>query len=329
VKAFDRKFGAEFVAGLPATPAVYRIYDVSGLLIYIGKAKNLRRRLGQYRNAKRRKAHFKMRQIVRDAHRIEFDPCASDREASLLEARLIQEHRPRWNTAGAFYFMYPMLGIRSQDGITSFCYSTTPEAFADFELHGAYRSRGITGGAFWALMELLSYVGHRQPRDRKRTVPKYSHVVSFRRLPDEWMGKWRAFLRGDSREAMELLVLSLVENAGARRKGRDIQKSLNRLRLFWSHEACSLRKVRETMAYEVYPVPQKERDFLYLNRRFDRAEAAARKASELLKGDLGPKSGSEVTPNDSRNHEAADRRKDGARRKGRADRSAEHGRGAL
>ncbi len=214
--------------------------------------------------------------FVSDAHRIEFEPCASDLDACLLEARLIQEHRPRWNTAGAFYFLYPLVGIRFKEGVTSFCYSTHPEEFPDFEMHGAYRSRGITGSAFWALAELLGYVGHRQPRDRKRAVPKYSHVVSFRRLPEEWMDKWRAFLRGDSREAMELLVLSLIENAGARRKGRDVQKALNRLRLFWSHEACSLRKVRETMGYEVYPVPQKERDFLYLKRRFERAEKTAR-----------------------------------------------------
>jgi excinuclease ABC subunit C len=164
------------------------------------------------------------------------------------------------------------VGIRFEDGMTSFCYTTHPDEFAEFELHGAYRSRWITGSAFWALMELLAYVGHRMPKNRKRPVPKYSHIVRFRQLPEGWMEKWRAFLRGDSREAMELLVLSLVENAGARRKGRDVQKALNRLRHFWSHEACSLRKVRETLAYTGYPVPQRERDFLYLKRRFERAE---------------------------------------------------------
>jgi predicted GIY-YIG superfamily endonuclease len=275
VKAFDKKFGARFVAALPATPAVYRVYDAAGALIYIGKAKNLRRRLGQYRNAKRRKAHFKMRQIVSDARRIEYEACASDLDACLLEARLIQEHRPRWNTAGAFFFLYPLVGVKFEGGITSFCYTTHPESFADFDLHGAYRSRGITGGAFWALVELLAYVGHRVPRDRKREVPKYSHVVRFRQLPEGWMEKWREFLRGDSREAMEWLVLALVENAGARRKGREVQKALNRLRLFWSHEACSLRKVRETLAYAGYPVPQRERDFLYLKRRYSSAKGAS------------------------------------------------------
>src|SRR6478736_2714224 len=175
MRAFDKKFGKEFMASLPTTPGVYRAFDKDGLLIYVGKAKNLRRRLGQYRNAKRRKAHAKMRKVVSDAVRIEYELCPSDLEACLLEARLIQEHRPRWNTAGAFYFLYPLIGIRWDQGITHFCYTTQPEHFPEFELHGAYRSRGISGGAFWALMELLSYVGHRMPRDKKRLVPKHSY----------------------------------------------------------------------------------------------------------------------------------------------------------
>ena len=276
MRAFDKKFGADFIAGLPTTPAVYRIYDKEGVLIYVGKAKNLRRRLGQYRNAKRRKKHFKMLKIVVDAARIEYTPCESDLDACLLEARMIQDHRPRWNKAGAFFFLYPLVGIRFEGGVTFFCYTTQPERFPEFEFHGAYRSRGITGSAFWALAELLAFVGHRTPRDRKRVVPKYSYVIGFRQLPEAWMPKWHEFLKGDSREAMEWLVLSLVENAGARRKGRQIQESLNRLKIFWQHEACSLKRVRETMGYAVYPVPQSERDFLYLKRRY-RAEASFEK----------------------------------------------------
>src|SRR4051812_34525524 len=117
MKSFDRKFGKEFVAGLPTQPGVYRIFGEDGALIYVGKAKNLKRRLGQYRNAKRRKKHLKMRRIVADAGRIEFEVCPSELDACLLEAKLIQELRPRWNTAGAFYFLYPLVGIRRENGV--------------------------------------------------------------------------------------------------------------------------------------------------------------------------------------------------------------------
>jgi excinuclease ABC subunit C len=271
MRAFDKKFGPEFVAQLPTTAGVYRVFAQDGSLIYIGKAKNLRRRLGQYRNAKRRKKHLKMRNIIADAARIEIEHCASDLEACLLEAKLIQELRPRWNTAGAFYFLYPMIGIRWEQDQMFFCYTTQPEHFADFELHGAFRSRGISGRAFWALMDLLSYVGHRIPRNKKRVIPKYSYVVGFRRLPEAWMERWRALLAGDSHGVMEDLVLALVENAGARRSGREVQEALNRIKIFWRHEALVLKKARDQMGYPTYPVSQKERDFLFLKRRFQKA----------------------------------------------------------
>ena len=90
MKAFDTKFGADFLGGLPQAPGVYFVYDGEGRLIYVGKAKNLRRRLGQYRNAQRLKKHAKMRSIIRDADRIEIRICESDFAACLLENELIR-----------------------------------------------------------------------------------------------------------------------------------------------------------------------------------------------------------------------------------------------
>ena len=67
MKTFDRKFGRDFLADLPTSPAVYLFKDERGETLYVGKAKNVRRRLAQYRNASRRKAHRKMRTLVREA----------------------------------------------------------------------------------------------------------------------------------------------------------------------------------------------------------------------------------------------------------------------
>jgi excinuclease ABC subunit C len=55
VRLFDRKFGAGFLDEVPAAPGVYRFHDADGALFYVGKAANLRRRLGQYRLTGRRK----------------------------------------------------------------------------------------------------------------------------------------------------------------------------------------------------------------------------------------------------------------------------------
>ena len=84
-----------FLAEFPAYPGVYLVYGNAAELVYVGKAKNLRRRLGQYKNAKRRKKHLKMRQIVADAAKIEIRVCETDLQACLLETELIQSHPPK------------------------------------------------------------------------------------------------------------------------------------------------------------------------------------------------------------------------------------------
>src|SRR5689334_24389140 len=113
VRNFDQKFGAEFLESLPGSPGVYLVYDHRDELIYVGKAKNLKRRLSQYRNTLRRKKHYRMRGIVKEAARIEIRCAETHLDACLTEAMLIQTHRPRWNIVGAYSFLYPLIGIRS------------------------------------------------------------------------------------------------------------------------------------------------------------------------------------------------------------------------
>src|SRR4051812_9729977 len=138
------KLSQTFLDSVPGDPGIYRIYDDQARFIYVGKAKNLRRRLGQYKNAKCRKKHRKMRKIMESAARVEFEVCRSELDAELLETHLIQAFRPKWNVVGAFFFLYPMIGMKCSAGTTFFCYTTQPDAFEGFTFHGAFRSREIT-----------------------------------------------------------------------------------------------------------------------------------------------------------------------------------------
>jgi predicted GIY-YIG superfamily endonuclease len=267
MKSFDKKFGNEFVSALPTLPGVYRIYDSAGSLIYVGKAKNLRRRLSQYRNAKRRKKHLKMLSIVKSAVRIEFETFDTEVEACLRETKLIQQFRPRWNIAGAFYFLYPMIGMRHDCGVTYFCLTTHPERFPEMRQFGAFRSRHVTGEAFFSLMRLLEYIGHPVPTKKLRRE-LHSYHFAFRQLPAHWVELLARFWKGESNEAIETLVLALIENAGARRRSRETQDHLNHLKRFWKHEATTLRKAIASSGYLSYPVTQLDRDLIFLTRRY-------------------------------------------------------------
>ena len=268
---FDRKFGAEFLKSLPGSPGVYLVYDKQGELIYVGKAINLKHRLLQYRNTLRRKKHRRMRGIVQEADRIEIQRAHSHLDACLTETKLIQKHRPRWNIVGAYSFLYPLIGIRSKNSDIEFCMTTTPEAVLKecpgFEFHGAFRSRRFTGDAFFGLMRLLRFVGHLNRSNSRRRIPRYSYIYSFRKLPREWPELWASFYKGESALAMEELILNLLENTGARRKPSEIQQHLDELKRFWKHEVMTLAKARKATGCVEWPVPQYQRDLVFLSYR--------------------------------------------------------------
>jgi hypothetical protein len=269
MRLFDQKFGADFLAEVPAAPGVYRFLDAAGALLYVGKAGSLRRRLAQYRTAGRRKKERKRRALVKAAATIRWEVCESDLAASLTEIRLIQTLRPRRNVASAFPFLYPFVGIRVDGRETFFCLTTRPEAFPSFELHGAYRSRDATGEAFHALARLLRFVGHPIPRARQQinAAAAYSTIIGFRRLPADAPPGWSQLFRGASREALEALALELLEHPGAMARRAEIQEDLESIAFFFESEARALARARATTGYAGYPVPQRERDLLIIQSR--------------------------------------------------------------
>ncbi|MCX8175544.1 MAG: excinuclease ABC subunit UvrC [Candidatus Micrarchaeota archaeon] len=80
--------------GAPRSPGVYAFKDAAGVPIYIGKAKNLRSRLGSYFSPD---LPERTRQMVCQAKSIEWVVTDSEAEALLLENRLIKEHYPKYN----------------------------------------------------------------------------------------------------------------------------------------------------------------------------------------------------------------------------------------
>jgi excinuclease ABC subunit C len=276
VRLFDQKFGAGFLAGVPTAPGVYRFHDAAGALLYVGRAANLRRRLGQYRLSGRRKKERKRRALVKATARITWEVCESPLAAALAEIRLIQTLRPPRNVASAYPFLYPFVGIAAEGDEVYFCLTTSPGAFPSFAFHGAFRSREVTREAFFSLMELLRYVGHPAPphRCRRLGTARHSHVRGFRRLPAGSAAAWSGLLRGESREALEALAVRLVDHAGARARRREIHEALRAIARFFEDEAVALARVRALTGFEPYPVPQQDRDLLFTRCQLEPAGSA-------------------------------------------------------
>ena len=81
---------------VPKSPGVYRFMGKDDIILYVGKAKNLRSRVSSYFGERADRA-FRTRVMVKNAARIEFTIVETETDALLLESALIKEHQPRYN----------------------------------------------------------------------------------------------------------------------------------------------------------------------------------------------------------------------------------------
>lgn len=86
----------EAILRLPDQPGVYRFYDESGLLIYVGKAKNIKKRVSSY-FTKSHGLNRKTLRLVSEITTIEYTIADTEFDALLLENNLIKENQPKYN----------------------------------------------------------------------------------------------------------------------------------------------------------------------------------------------------------------------------------------
>lgn len=81
---------------IPKDPGVYRFLDSTDIILYVGKAKNLRNRLASYFSSSKTQS-VKTKSLVRNSTRFEFTITETEQDALLLENSLIKTHQPRYN----------------------------------------------------------------------------------------------------------------------------------------------------------------------------------------------------------------------------------------
>lgn len=86
----------EQVASLPDSPGIYRFYDKEDVLIYVGKAKSLKKRVSSYFN-KQSVYNRKTEKLVSEIRRIEYTISISEFDALLLENNFIKKNQPKYN----------------------------------------------------------------------------------------------------------------------------------------------------------------------------------------------------------------------------------------
>lgn len=100
------------ISVLPNDPGVYQFYDAEGKILYVGKAKNLKKRVSSYFNKKQE--YGKTRVLVKKIHTIKHIVVPTESDALLLENNLIKKLQPRYNVMLKDDKSYPWICIKNE-----------------------------------------------------------------------------------------------------------------------------------------------------------------------------------------------------------------------
>ena len=97
---------------IPEKPGCYQYYDAKGTVIYVGKAKNLRKRISSY--FQKEHENRKTRVLVKQIYDLRYIVVDSEADALLLENNLIKQYRPRYNVLLKDDKTYPSIVIKNE-----------------------------------------------------------------------------------------------------------------------------------------------------------------------------------------------------------------------
>ena len=101
-KPLDQRLGRKFFRRAPRRPGVYLMKDAADKVLYVGKAKDLKQRLNNYRLANPDRMPRRHLKMVREVARIEFQFCPNEAAALKRESRLLRALKPKFNRAGVW-----------------------------------------------------------------------------------------------------------------------------------------------------------------------------------------------------------------------------------
>ncbi|HMP94828.1 MAG TPA: GIY-YIG nuclease family protein, partial [Phnomibacter sp.] len=97
---------------IPHQPGVYKYFDAANQIIYVGKAKDLRKRVSSYFN--KTFTTYKTHELVKRIARMEFTVVDTEQDAFFLENALIKQHQPRFNIDLKDDKSYPYIVIKNE-----------------------------------------------------------------------------------------------------------------------------------------------------------------------------------------------------------------------
>ena len=244
----------DHLRALPSVPGVYRMINADGDALYVGKAKNLRKRVASYTKVDR--LGVRIRRMVAQTAAMEFVTTHTEAEALLLEANLIKRLKPRYNIL-----------LRDDKSFPSILVTAEHPYPQVLKHRGAQARKGDYFGPFasaWSVNQTLAVLQRafllRSCSDSvfaARTRPCLLHQIKRCSAPcvgrideteyAELVAQSRAFLRGDSQRIQRLLAerMEKASDALAFEEAAGYRDRIRALTAVQSHQDINLGGIGE------------------------------------------------------------------------------------
>ena len=196
---------------IPENPGVYQYFNTDGQIIYVGKAKNLHRRVNSY--FQKDQQTYKTKQLVKHIADIKYIVVDSEQDAFLLENNLIKQHQPHYNILLKDGKSYPSICITKEDYPRIFKTRTIDKKIGDY--FGPF-SYGNTVDLFLELIHKLYPIRTCKMLLTKDSVTKQKHKVCLKYhlgtccgicenkvskdIYNEWISQAKKIIQGNAHE---------------------------------------------------------------------------------------------------------------------------------
>lgn len=262
------------IAILPDTPGVYTYYDKDGTVIYIGKAKNLKRRVSSYFTH----VHDSLRTnlLVRAIADMSYIVVPTEQDALNLENSMIKEYKPRYNVLLKDDKSYPWIAVTGE--LYPRVFMTRHRIKDGSRYYGPYTNTGVARVVLDLIRELYPVRSCRHPIDQDYVDKKKGRLcLDFhlkkcqgccvgRISPKEYNGyieKIKQILRGETQDLMRYLK-SEMEQLAMQLKFEEAQELKEKYRLLENYQSKSVIVSQTIDEIDVFGIEDDDRD-VYIN----------------------------------------------------------------
>ncbi len=252
------RLGAGPFEDIPTLPGIYRFYDEYGRLLYVGKAKNLRSRLFSYKRARAGMVSQKVSRLIGKITSFDYEVTETERDALLLENRLIRSERPPFNHANkhteAYYYSYLKTDKRGLEFRLSM---RIHEETDENDWYGCFKGHGPVRLSLGCLLRLL-WMAEYETADplclpvqlTRRLTPVYYVMLWSNSSPSQQCAvpeMLQRYMLGESCELIDWFAVQL-DFGNPRRRSlfgiRHFEHHLECLKFFYDRKLLQYKKIR-------------------------------------------------------------------------------------